>query len=194
MQARNTINQPELKYYTMTEPIVILVDENDTPLGIAGKMEAHRKGLLHRAVSVFIINPEGKWILQRRAFDKYHSKGLWTNTCCTHPHPGESAIDAAHRRLKEEMGLECDLMELFAFTYIEKFDNELTEHEFDHVFLGVTGMEPSINTDEVEEWEALSFSDLHNDIKNNPDDYTFWFKMIYERVNSHIIENKHITE
>ena len=174
----------------MTEQLVILVDENDNPLGVAGKMEAHKKALLHRAVSVFIINPEGKWILQRRALDKYHSKGLWTNSCCTHPHPGESSIDAAHRRLREEMGLECDLKELFAFTYIEKLDNELTEHEFDHVFLGITGMEPVINTEEVEEWEAVSFDDLHNDISKNPDDYTYWFKMIYEQVNSHISENK----
>lgn len=174
----------------MTEQLVILVDENDNPLGVAGKMEAHKKALLHRAVSVFIINPEGKWILQRRAMDKYHSKGLWTNSCCTHPHPGELSIDAAHRRLREEMGLECDLKELFAFTYIEKLDNDLTEHEFDHVFLGITGMEPVINTEEVEEWEAVSFDDLHNDISKNPDDYTYWFKMIYEQVNSHISENK----
>ena len=178
----------------MTEPLVILVDENDNPKGVAGKMEAHKKALLHRAVSVFIRKPEGKWILQRRALYKYHSKGLWTNSCCTHPHPGESSTDAAHRRVREEMGLECDLRELFAFTYIEKLDNDLTEHEFDHVFLGITAMEPVINTEEVEEWEAVSFDELHKDIRENPDDYTYWFKMIYERVNSHISENKLLPE
>lgn len=172
----------------MTEPLVILVDENDNPKGVAGKMEAHKKALLHRAVSVFIINPEGKWILQRRALDKYHSNGLWTNTCCTHPNPGESSADAAHRRLREEMGLECELKELFAFSYIEKLDNELTEHEYDHVFFGITGSEPVINTEEVEDWEAVSFADLHDDILKNPDNYTSWFKMIYERVHSHIPE------
>jgi len=194
VQVEIASDQPELKSHAMTEPLVILVDENDNPKGVAGKMEAHKKALLHRAVSVFIINPEGKWILQRRALDKYHSKGLWTNSCCTHPHPGESSLGAAHRRLREEMGLECDLRELFAFTYIEKLDNELTEHELDHVFLGITGMKPVINTAEVEEWKAVPFDELHNDIRENPDDYTYWFKMIYERVNSHISENKHLPE
>jgi isopentenyl-diphosphate Delta-isomerase len=177
----------------MNEPYVILVDENDNQTGVAGKMEAHRNGLLHRAVSVFVINSKGEWILQRRAFDKYHSNGLWTNTCCTHPNPGESSVDAAHRRLREEMGLECDLQEMFAFTYIEELDNELTEHEYDHVFVGFTDKEPVINTDEVEEWEAVTFDELHEDIVKNPDGYTYWFKMIYERVNSYISTNKLLT-
>lgn len=174
----------------MKEPLVILVDENDKQKGIAGKMEAHEKGLLHRAVSVFILNPDGKWILQRRAFDKYHSNGLWTNTCCTHPHPGESSGEAAHRRLKEEMGIECVLKEIFTYTYREKLDNDLTENEFDHIFLGTTDKEPVINPLEVDEWKSIGFSDLHKDIEANPDDYTYWFKMIYERVNSYIDENK----
>jgi isopentenyl-diphosphate Delta-isomerase len=172
----------------MKEPFVILVDENDKPKGISGKMEAHRKALLHRAVSVFVVNQGGKWILQRRALDKYHSNGLWTNTCCTHPHPGETNIGAAMRRLKEEMGIECSLVELFSFTYMEKLDNELTEHELDHVFFGVSDKDPVINISEVEEWKTVSFEDLHTDILENPADYTYWFKKIYENVNMHLTE------
>lgn len=170
----------------MDEIFVILVDENDNQTGIAGKMEAHKNALLHRAVSVFVVNSKGEWILQRRAFDKYHSNGLWTNTCCTHPSPGESDIESARRRLREEMGIECHLVELFSFTYKEKFDNEITEFEYDHVFFGISDTDPQINTSEVEEWEAVSFNDLHSDINQNPADYTCWFKEIYERVNLHI--------
>ncbi|MBK9388738.1 MAG: isopentenyl-diphosphate Delta-isomerase [Bacteroidetes bacterium] len=170
----------------MEETKVILVDENDIQTGIAGKLEAHEKALLHRAVSVFIINSKGEWILQRRAFDKYHSNGLWTNTCCTHPHPGESVFDAAKRRLKEEMGIVCNVTWLFSFIYKEKLDNELTEHELDHVFLGITDSDPMINTAEVEEWERISFTDIQNDLKQNPDRYTYWFREIYEKVNKYI--------
>jgi len=166
----------------MKEPFVILVNDRDRQTGIARKLEAHKKGLLHRAVSVFIVNPGGKWILQRRAFDKYHSKGLWTNTCCTHPVPGESNIGSAQRRLREEMGIECDLTELFTFTYMEKLDNDLTENELDHVFFGISGKDPVINSAEVEEWEAVSYEDLHSDVLKNPSDYTYWFKEIYEKV------------
>jgi len=167
---------------------VILVDENDIQTGVSGKLEAHERALLHRAVSVFIINSRGEWILQRRAFDKYHSNGLWTNTCCTHPHPGESVFDAARRRLKEEMGIVCCVTWLFSFIYKEKLDNELTEHELDHVFLGITDSEPVINTAEVEEWEKISFDDINADVKENPDKYTYWFRAIYEKVNKHIIK------
>jgi len=174
----------------MDEPLVILVDENDNQTGVSGKMEAHKKALLHRAVSVFIVTPKGEWILQRRAFDKYHSNGLWTNTCCTHPGPGDSNIESARRRLREEMGIECDLTELFTFTYREKLDNGLTEHEFDHVFFGVSGNDPVINTSEVEDWEAVRYEDLKEDILRNPDDYTFWFKEIFEKVNLYLSENK----
>lgn len=174
----------------MKEQSVILVDKDDRQTGVSGKMEAHHKGLLHRAVSVFIINSRGEWILQRRAFDKYHSNGLWTNTCCTHPYPGETTTDAAKRRLREEMGIECNLIDLFTFIYREKLDNELTEYELDHVFFGVTDDVPIINTSEVEEWEAVSFSDLHEDIIKNPSEYTFWFKEIYEKVNDRINQIK----
>ncbi|HNY14552.1 MAG TPA: isopentenyl-diphosphate Delta-isomerase, partial [Bacteroidales bacterium] len=161
---------------------------NDRQIGTAGKMEAHHKGLLHRAVSVFIVNSRGEWILQKRAHDKYHSNGLWTNTCCTHPNPGETVEDSAQRRLMEEMGIKCDLTKLFTFIYREKLDRELTEHELDHVFLGITDNLPVINTQEVEEWEAVSYNDLHDDIRKNPSDYTFWFREIYERVNENILK------
>jgi isopentenyl-diphosphate delta-isomerase len=174
----------------MKEPFVILVDENDNQTGVAGKMDAHQKGLLHRAVSVFVINSHGNWILQRRALDKYHSNGLWTNTCCTHPHPGEMDIEAAGRRLREEMGIECRLIELFSFIYMEKLDNDLTEHELDHVFFGVTDDVPVINAIEVEEWKAVTFNDLSEDIIKNPENYTYWFKEIYEKVNLHILKTQ----
>lgn len=170
----------------MDYPFVILVDDNDNQTGITGKMEAHQKALLHRAVSVFVVNTSGKWILQRRAFDKYHSKGLWTNTCCTHPLPGETNIEAAKRRLKEEMGIECALSELFSFVYREKLDSDLTEHEYDHVFLGISDATPVINTLEAEDWKAVSYDELHNEIRKNPSNYTYWFREIYQKVYQYI--------
>ena len=169
---------------------MILVDENDAQIGLMEKMEAHKKALLHRAISVFIINTSGEWILQKRAHDKYHSKGLWTNTCCTHPLPGESEEETANRRLFEEMGLNCDLEKLFSFIYKEKLDDELTEYEYDHVFVGITDSEPVINTSEVADWKKISFKDLHFDITENPDNYTFWFKEIYKNVNFHLLNRR----
>jgi len=174
----------------MEETFVILVDENDAPIGLMEKIEAHKKALLHRAISVFIINSKGDWILQKRAYDKYHSKGLWTNTCCTHPLPGESELDSANRRLIEEMGIECKIKKLFSFIYKEKLDNELTEYEYDHVFIGISDNEPVINISEVVDWKCISFEELHLDIQLNPDNYTFWFKEIYQNVNSHILDYK----
>jgi isopentenyl-diphosphate Delta-isomerase len=171
----------------MKDTYVILVDENDNQIGFMEKMEAHRKAMLHRAISVFILNSKGDWILQKRAFDKYHSKGLWTNTCCTHPLPEESEIETANRRLAEEMGLKCTLKKLFSFIYKEKLDDELTEYELDHVFLGISDSEPVINTDEVVDWKKMSFDELHSDITANPGNYTYWFKEIYQNVNSHIL-------
>ena len=165
---------------------VILVDEHDKQIGLMEKMEAHQKALLHRAISIFICNTKGEWLLQRRAMSKYHSAGLWTNTCCTHPLPNEENIDAAHRRLSFEMGMQSDLTEIFSFTYNEKLDNELTEYEFDHVFLGVTNQIPNFNTDEVMDYKYLSFSDLTEDIFKNPNNYTVWFKKIVQRVNNEI--------
>ncbi len=166
----------------MSDTFVILADNDDNQIGVSEKMEAHRRALLHRAVSIFICNTKGEWLLQRRALTKYHSNGLWTNTCCSHPNPNESSIDAANRRLMEEMGMRCELNELFSFTYKEVLDNELTEYEFDHVFIGITDEKPIINLDEVMEFKYIIFSDLQKDIELNPNDYTVWFKMIFERV------------
>lgn len=165
---------------------VILVDELDNETGVMKKMEAHKKAILHRAISVFIVNTKGEWLLQRRAFNKYHSNGLWTNTCCSHPFPGESNIEAAHRRLKEEMGLNADLNEIFQFIYVEELDNKLTEHELDHVFVGVTDKKPEINTNEVADWKYMDYNSLITSLEHSPEDYTVWFKKIVTRVNEHL--------
>jgi isopentenyl-diphosphate Delta-isomerase len=170
----------------MNEPLVILVDENDIQTGTAFKLEAHEKALLHRAVSVFVMNSKGEWLLQRRAFDKYHSNGLWTNTCCTHPFPGESPKDAATRRLYEEMGLKCEPEFLFSFIYNEKLDNELTEHEYDHVFFCITDDLPLINKSEVEEWKYVTFEKLAADVMQSETSYTYWFRKIFNDVKDHI--------
>ena len=174
----------------MEEVKVILVDENDAETGLMGKTEAHEKGLLHRAVSVFIVNSEGEWLLQRRALNKYHSAGLWTNTCCSHPLPGESSVDAAKRRLFEEMGLTCDLVPLFNFTYREILENGLIEHELDYVFLGIADDIPVINDLEVAEFKYFNYREMEIDIKTNPENYTIWFRKIFKQVNQHIGEQK----
>ena len=170
----------------MTKEFVILVDKHDNELGKMEKIEAHKKALLHRAISVFIVNSNGEWMLQRRALNKYHSNGLWTNTCCSHPYPGETSIDAANRRLAEEMGMKVELKELFNFTYKEELDNELTEYELDHVFLGISDDNPKINTDEVVDWKYIKYDDLKTDMENNPENYTVWFRKIVERVHKHL--------
>jgi isopentenyl-diphosphate delta-isomerase len=169
---------------------VILVDANDKEMGYMEKMEAHQKALLHRAISVFICNSNGDWLLHKRALDKYHSNGLWTNASCSHPFPGESSLEAANRCLWEEMGMKADLAEIFSFTYKELLDNELTEHELDHVFFGITDDKPVINTDEVDEWKYVPFNKLQADIENNPENYTVWFLKIFERVNEYALLNK----
>lgn len=165
---------------------VILVDKLDNETGLMEKMEAHKKAVLHRAISVFIVNSRGEWLLQRRALNKYHSNGLWTNTCCSHPFPGESNIEAAHRRLMEEMGLNADLKEIFQFIYLEELDNELTEHELDHVFVGITDKKPEINTSEVIDWKYMDYFKLTADLEQSPENYTVWFKKIVARVNQHL--------
>jgi len=174
----------------MEEIKVILVDEFDFETGLMYKIEAHQKGVLHRAVSVFIVNENDEWLLQQRALNKYHSAGLWTNTCCSHPLPGESNINAASRRLTEEMGLECELNYLFSFTYREIFANGLTEREFDHVFLGVCNQVPVINNCEVLDYKYINFDKLKTDIQENQENYTAWFLKICDRVNQHIIDFK----
>lgn len=173
----------------MGKTYVVLVDENDNPLGVMEKIEAHREARLHRAISVFLFNLKGDWIMQKRALDKYHSRGLWTNACCTHPYPGESVIEAAKRRLMEEMGINCEVKEIFNFVYKEKLDDNLTEFELDHVFIGITDEHPVININEVLEWKSISFSELRKDVYSNPADYTVWFKEIFERVHDHLLNN-----
>ena len=168
---------------------VILVDESDSFLGLMDKMEVHSQGLLHRAVSVFIFNTEGLWLLQQRAVNKYHSGGLWTNACCSHPLPGESTFEAAHRRLKEEMGLETALYSAFSFIYRAELDNNLTEHEFDHVFIGYCNSKPTVNPDEAMDYSYTAYNVLEVDIKNNPQNYTEWFKKIAYRVNDFVSAN-----
>lgn len=170
----------------MTEEQVILVDEQDNVLGAMEKMEAHLHPALHRAISVFIVNTKGEWLLQQRALGKYHSNGLWTNTCCSHPRPGESSYDAAKRRLDEEMGMLAELSEMFHFIYREQLDNELTEYELDHVFVGVSDQLPQINSDEVHSYKYTAYTELKEDIKNNPENYTVWFLKIVDRVNEYL--------
>ena len=162
---------------------VILVDETDTPLGKMEKMEAHRKALLHRAFSVFIFNGKGEMLLQRRAPGKYHSPGLWTNACCSHPRPGEETHSAALRRLKEELGITTTLEKLFDFTYRSTYDNGLTEFEFDHVFVGVYD-ERDILPDpaEVSDFCFRSSGDIQVDLQRSPAKYTTWFHLAFPLV------------
>jgi isopentenyl-diphosphate delta-isomerase len=165
---------------------VILVDTNDVPLGTMPKMEAHEKAILHRAFSVFILNKEGQLMLQQRALSKYHSPGLWTNTCCSHQRLGETNLEAGTRRLQEEMGFKTPLKELFSFVYKAPFDNGLTEHEFDHVILGYYDSVPIINHEEVANWKWMNLEEIITEIKTTPNNYTAWFKIIFDRFYNHI--------
>lgn len=161
---------------------VITVNERDEVLGYMEKMEAHKKGILHRAVSAFIINSKGEWLLQQRASHKYHSGLLWSNTCCTHPFKGESNLQSAQRRLFEEMGLHASLRKLFHFQYRAELDNELIENELDHIFVGYTDDRPNINPDEVVSYRYISPEALILEIKNHPERFTEWFKLLYQPV------------
>ena len=164
----------------MSEDNVILVDKNDNQVGLMPKLEAHQKGVLHRAFSIFIFNNKYELLLQKRAYSKYHSGGLWTNTCCSHPRENEDILDAANRRLIEEMGIETSLRKVYEFTYKAELDNDLIEHEFDHVFYGVYNEDPSINKDEAEGFKWIDMDSLNEDIKTNGDIYTVWFKIAFE--------------
>jgi len=170
----------------MVEEKVILVNENDEQIGVMPKMEAHQKAVLHRAFSVFVFNNKNELMLQQRATHKYHSPGLWTNTCCSHQRVGESNIEAGKRRLQEEMGFVTELQETISFIYKAPFDNGLTEHEFDHVMIGYYNEEPKINLEEVSDWKWMTLDHLKKDMKNHPENYTAWFKIIFERFYQHI--------
>lgn len=161
---------------------VILVDDKDNELGLMEKMEAHEKGLLHRAFSVFLFNDKGEMLLQQRAFSKYHSGGLWTNACCSHPRKGETTIDAAHRRLQEELGIDCEITERFSFIYNSKLDKGLTEHELDHVFTGKYNGDFALNSVEVHTIKYITVDQLLIEIKNHPENYTEWFKICLNEV------------
>jgi isopentenyl-diphosphate delta-isomerase len=163
---------------------VILVDESDNELGTCEKLEAHLNGgRLHRAFSVFLFHPDGRLFLQRRAAGKYHFPGLWTNACCSHPRPGESTDAAAHRRLGEELGIDAEISEAFAFVYrAEDPASGLTEHEFDHVFLGTFDGEPNLNLSETDAYRWISRADLLVELETSPENFTPWFKIALERV------------
>ncbi|HCO66929.1 MAG TPA: isopentenyl-diphosphate delta-isomerase [Dysgonomonas sp.] len=158
--------------------MVILVDENDLAIGAMPKIEAHEKARLHRAFSVFIFNSKGELLLQKRADDKYHSAGLWANTCCSHPAPGQQIEEAAHLRLQMEMGMDSPLKYILKFTYKSPYENGLTEHEIDYIFIGQTDDEPVINPDEVSEYKYMSLDELEKDIASYPEKYTTWLSII----------------
>jgi len=165
----------------MKEELVILVDENDNQIGLMPKMEAHEKAVLHRAFSVFVFNENNELMLQQRALLKYHSPGLWTNTCCSHQRDGESNLVAGKRRLFEEMGFTTELKETTSFIYKAPFENGLTEHEFDHILVGTYEGTPNINEEEVVAWKWMDLESVKKDIKNHPENYTAWFKIIFEK-------------
>ena len=163
------------------EEQVILVNEKDEQIGLMPKMEAHEKGVLHRAFSVFVFNNQNELMLQQRALSKYHSPGLWTNTCCSHQRDGENNIEAGTRRLREEMGFETDLLEVGSFIYKAPFDNGLTEHEYDHILVGRYNNDPMINDDEVASFKWKGLDDVRVDIACHPEKYTEWFKIIFDK-------------
>ncbi|MBO6880307.1 isopentenyl-diphosphate Delta-isomerase [Winogradskyella sp.] len=174
----------------MTEEQVILVDENDNQIGLMPKMEAHEKALLHRAFSVFVFNDKNELMLQQRAMHKYHSPGLWTNTCCSHQRDGESNLEAGKRRLEEEMGFVTDLEETTSFVYKAPFDNGLTEHEYDHIMIGYYNDAPNINADEVADWKWMPLEEVKVNMALHPEDYTAWFKIIFEKFYEYINVDK----
>jgi len=165
---------------------VILVDKNNEPVGSMEKLEAHQKGLLHRAFSIFIFNEEGHLLLQQRALSKYHSGGLWSNSCCSHPEPGEEIAEAASKRLWEELGISTELTEVFSFIYRMEFDNGLTEHEFDHVFIGQYNGELYPDNTEVRDYCFMPIEDIKASIEMFPDKYTAWFRIALPRLESYL--------
>ena len=159
---------------------VILVSEEDSAIGEADKLEVHRTGQLHRAFSVVVLDESGKVLLQQRADSKYHSPGLWSNTCCGHPRPGEQTVDAARRRLGEEMGFSCDLVPLTTFTYQADLAGDLVEYELDHVFVGRTSETPDPDEAEVGSWRWVEIAELHQWMHDRPEDFTAWFPRVFD--------------
>ncbi|MFW5973379.1 MAG: isopentenyl-diphosphate Delta-isomerase [Bacteroidota bacterium] len=163
------------------EECVVLVDENDRAIGTHEKLDVHRLGLLHRAVSILVFNSRSEMLLQRRSDDKYHSGGLWSNACCTHPRPGEQTATAAVRRLKEEMGIQCVLTRRSKLVYRAAVSPELVEHEFDHVFTGTYGGVPEPDPAEVCDWRWVSAAQLDREMQRSPEQFTVWFKILYHQ-------------
>ncbi len=162
---------------------VVLVDEHDNEVGIEDKLEAHKNGgKLHRAFSIFVFNSKGETMLQKRAEGKYHSAGKWSNTCCSHPAPGEAVMEAAHRRLKEEMGFDCSMQEKFSFIYKADVGNGLTEWEYDHVIFGKYEGKPNINKEEASAYKWVSLDSLKKDVEEHPENYTPWLRICLDRV------------
>ena len=172
----------------MTKEQVILVDEKDNPIGLMEKIKAHEEAVLHRAFSVFVINVRGELLLQKRALHKYHSPGLWTNTCCSHQRPGETNVEAGRRRLREEMGMDCELEDTFWFIYKAAFDNGLTEHELDHVLVGHSEENPVINPDEVADYKWMPLESVKEDMEARPELYTEWFKIIFREYYQRLVK------
>jgi isopentenyl-diphosphate Delta-isomerase len=164
---------------------VILVDANDNVVGTLDKLEAHKAGTLHRAFSILLFNSKGEMLLQKRAHSKYHSGGLWTNTCCSHPSPEETIEEATRRRLKFEMGIDMQPEFVYKFIYKAPLDHNLIEHELDHVFTGVYNGTPAVNPDEVDDWKYVSINELQRDIQENPEQYTVWFREIVRKGDIH---------
>lgn len=171
------------------EQLLVLVNENDEPVGLMEKMEVHQKALLHRAFSVFLFNSKGEMLLQRRALEKYHSGGLWTNTCCSHPYPDETPSQGATRRMREELGFETSVNPAFSFIYKAALDNELTEYEFDHVLIGEYDGQVFPNKDEVVDYCYMNMDELRGNIANHPDNYTEWFKIALPMLEEYLDKN-----
>jgi isopentenyl-diphosphate delta-isomerase len=161
---------------------VVLVDPQDVAIGEMDKMEAHEKGVLHRAFSIFLFNEKQEMLIHQRAKEKYHGAGLWTNTCCSHPQLHDDLKESALERLNFEMGIECAINEVFSFTYNIQLENDLIEHEFDHVFIGHTEKQPNPNPAEVQDYKWISIPALQKEIDVNPQRYTYWFKTVLSRV------------
>jgi isopentenyl-diphosphate delta-isomerase len=167
---------------------VILVDENDQQTGLMEKMEAHEKGLLHRAFSVFVFNDQNQLLIHQRAAEKYHSGGLWTNTCCSHPREQESITDAGQRRLQEEMGFTCAVEPVFSFIYKADLDGGMIEHEFDHVLIGRYNAAPNPNPEEVMDWRYVDLEEIVEDLSRHPEKYTAWFRIVFDKVKGHFLK------
>lgn len=180
-----SVTQVNLRNLGLREE-VILVNERDEQVGVGEKLATHTSAALHRAFSIFIFNSGGKLLLQKRTITKYHSKGLWSNTCCGHPRPGETIEAASRRRLFEEMGFQCEIKKVFSFTYYAPLDNGLFEHEYDHVFIGQFDGNPSPSPDEVEDWKWIHLAALKIEIEKRAGDFTYWFKLSLDAVCGHV--------